>query len=305
MGGREKDYDPIRTLRRMRNAVVAVLLAVLAWLLLSRAYAATRADNALDELYYSTLDCGSEEAFLHGHYSPTVLASALSAYKADPPRNEGLDKWYCSMGRDELQTYGDQNKYIYLYGYRLRRVAMADGWKYLSWYIEDGGERGHSFAGPGRKVVFQVAFFPESLGGARSIDYDSTYNQGGFFSVSDQSVYHVTWVFDADSKTFSLFNAEGPLSDELNGGSAYSSWEMRQGSFDKEIFALNGADPMLMADLSRQAIRDVVLRGYLEGAGLSDDEVESRLSEVDPVIDGGVDQAKEIYRCYQGVHADG
>ena len=62
MGKREREYDPARTLRRMRNFVVAVLLAVLAWLLLSRAYAATRADNALDELYYSTLDSRSCEA---------------------------------------------------------------------------------------------------------------------------------------------------------------------------------------------------------------------------------------------------
>ena len=45
-----------------------------------------------------------------------------------------------------------------------------------------------------------------------------------------------------------------------------------------------------------QAIRDVVLRGYLEGTGLSDDEVESELSKVDPIIDAGVDEAKGIYR---------
>ena len=87
MGKREREYDPARTLRRMRNFVVAVLLAVLAWLLLSRAYAATRADNALDELYYSTLDSRSCEALWgKGHLSPTVLASALSAYRNDRPR---------------------------------------------------------------------------------------------------------------------------------------------------------------------------------------------------------------------------
>lgn len=51
-----------------------------------------------------------------------------------------------------------------------------------------------------------------------------------------------------------------------------------------------------MIDRSRQAIRDVVLRGYLEGTGLSDDEVESELSKVDPIIDAGVDEAKGIYR---------
>lgn len=87
MGKREREYDPARTLRRMRNFVVAVLLAALAWLLLSRAYAATRADNALDELYYSTLDSRSCEALWEkGHLSPTVLASALSAYRNDRSR---------------------------------------------------------------------------------------------------------------------------------------------------------------------------------------------------------------------------
>ena len=45
MGKREREYDPARTLRRMRNFVVAVLLAVLAWLLLSRAYAALHANR--------------------------------------------------------------------------------------------------------------------------------------------------------------------------------------------------------------------------------------------------------------------
>ena len=51
-----------------------------------------------------------------------------------------------------------------------------------------------------------------------------------------------------------------------------------------------------MIDRSRQAIRDVVLRGYLEGTGLSDGEVESELPKVDPIIDAGVDEAKGIYR---------
>ena len=72
--------------------------------------------------------------------------------------------------------------------------------------------------------------------------------------------------------------------------------EISQGDYAEWVFGPNGADPMLMIDLCRQAIRDVVLRGYLEGAGLSDDEVESELSEVDPIIDAGVDEAKGIYR---------
>lgn len=111
MGKREREYDPARTLRRMRNFVVAVLLAVLAWLLLSRAYAATRADNALDELYYSTLDSRSCEALWgKGHLSPTVLASALSAYRNDRPRILnclpflGYEKWEALLWLETLCT---------------------------------------------------------------------------------------------------------------------------------------------------------------------------------------------------------
>ena len=313
MGGREKEYDPMRTLRRMRNTVVAVLLAVLAWLLLSRAYAATRADNALDELYYSTLDCGSEEAFLHGHYSPTVLASALSAYRDDRPRIciAGVRWPYWVLGRNESAQY--INSFLYLFGYEDGRVTAVDGVESLMWYIEDGSEAGQRDATAGvgrymwtgdtregndtspspdlgRNIVILVNLSPESIGGSPSNDDD--------FS----GAYNATWVYSADSKTLLLDEMLGPQGDVLNGEGAYSRKDRR---YDERVFALNGADPMLMADLSRQAIRDVVLRGYLEGAGLSDGEVESRLSEVDPIIDGGVDQAKEIYRCYQGVHADG
>lgn len=87
----------------------------------------------------------------------------------------------------------------------------------------------------------------------------------------------------------------GPSGDEENGDSAFVG-EISQGDYAEWVFGLNGADPALMIDLSRQAIRDVVLRGYLEGTGLSDDEVESELSKVDPIIDAGVDEAKGIYR---------
>lgn len=290
MGKREREYDPARTLRRMRNFVVAVLLAVLAWLLLSRAYAATRADNALDELYYSTLDSRSCEALWEqGHLSPTVLASALSAYKADSPRNEGIDPWYCRPGRDALSEFKEASSHIYLYGYQDGRTMTAGSCKYLSWYIEDGSDRGHSPVGLGRKAVFRVAFFPESLGGARS-KYDGFSRDN-----ADSSTYEATWIYDIDSKAFSLFSVRGPYGDEINGDGAFGG-EFGRDNYAERIFGLNGADPVLMVDLSRQAIRDVVLRGYLEGAGLSNDEVESELSEVDPIIDAGVDEAKGIYR---------
>lgn len=290
MGKREREYDPARTLRRMRNFVVAVLLAVLAWLLLSRAYAATRTDNALDELYYSTLDSRSCDAlWMRGHRSPTVLASALSAYKADPPRNEGIDPWYGYPERDALSEIKEANNRIYLYGYQDGRALATNSCKYLSWYIEDGSDRGHSSVGLGRKVVCRVAFPPENLGGTRS-KYD-----GFSRDTADESTYEATWVYDVDSKALSLFGVRGPYGDEANGDEAFGG-DCRRDNYAERVFGLNGADPVLMIDRSRQAIRDVVLRGYLEGTGLSDDEVESELSKVDPIIDAGVDEAKGIYR---------
>lgn len=133
---------------------------------------------------------------------------------------------------------------------------------------------------------------PSSLrasGGARS-KYD-----GFSRDTADSSTYEATWVYDIDSKAFSLFSVRGPYGDEINGDGAFGG-EFGRDNYAERIFGLNGADPVLMIDRSRQAIRDVVLRGYLEGTGLSDDEVESELSEVDPIIDAGVDEAKGIYR---------
>lgn len=165
MGKREREYDPARTLRRMRNFVVAVLLAVLAWLLLSRAYAATRADNALDELYYSTLDSRSCEALWgKGHLSPTVLASALSAYRNDRPRIciEGACSLYGYQGKDALAPF--DNNYVYLFGYQDVRSVSDGRMETLSWYIEDGGDRGHSEEYPQRCVVLRMGFSQEGLG---------------------------------------------------------------------------------------------------------------------------------------------
>ncbi len=281
MSKREKECDPARTLRRMRNFVVAVLLAVLAWLLLSRAYVATRADNALDELYYSTLDHGSGTALLCGHYSPTVLASALSAYKDDRPRNAGI---YKRERFDDSPPYA--NKVIYLYSYQDGKVVAVKGVELLLWYVDDGSSEGEPGPTTGRSIVFRVHLSPGNLGGSPS----------GCDCFSD--TYKTTWVYDVDSKILSLFSVDGPLGDDLNGRDAYSGTIVRQGDYAEKIFALNGADPMLAAERCGEVIRDVVLRGYLEGTGLSGDEVESELSEVDPIIDEGVDRAKDIYRSY-------
>ena len=285
MGKREREYDPARALRRMRNFVVAVLLAVLAWLLLSRAYAATRADNALDELYYSTLDSRSCEALWgKDHLSPTVLASALSAYRNDRPRIciEGACSLYGYQGKDALAPF--DNNYVYLFGYQDVRSVSDGRMETLSWYIEDGGDRGHSEEYPQRCVVLRMGFSQEGLGG-----YPLGRNPASF------DRYSAIWVYDVDSKALWLDSVYGPSGDEENGDSAFVG-EISQGDYAEWVFGLNGADPVLMIDRSRQAIRDVVLRGYLEGAGLSDDEVESELSEVDPIIDAGVDEAKGIYR---------
>ena len=285
MGKREREYDPARTLRRMRNFVVAVLLAVLAWLLLSRAYAATRTDNALDELYYSTLDSRSCDALWEqGHLSPTVLASALSAYRNDKPRIciEGAYSLYGYQGKDALAPF--YNNYVYLFGYQDGRTASDGRMESLSWYIEDGGETGHSEKYPRRCVVLRMGFSQEGLGG-----YPPGSNPASF------DRYSAIWVYDVDSKALWLDSVYGPSGDEENGDSAFVG-EISQGDYAEWVFGLNGADPVLMIDRSRQAIRDVVLRGYLEGTGLSDDEVESELSKVDPIIDAGVDEAKGIYR---------
>ena len=211
MGKREREYDPARTLRRMRNFVVAVLLAVLAWLLLSRAYAATRADNALDELYYSTLDSRSCEALWEkGHLSPTVLASALSAYRNDRPRIciEGAYSLYGYQGKDALAPF--DNNYVYLFGYQDVRSVSDGRMESLSWYIEDGSDRGHSEEYPQRCVVLRMGFSQEGLGG-----YPPGSNPASF------DRYSATWVYDVDSKTLWLDGVYGPSGDEENGGSAF------------------------------------------------------------------------------------
>ena len=92
MAKREKEYDPVRTLRRMRYFVVAVLLVVLAWLVASNVYVETRSSNAFDELYYSTLDARSDTALLRGPCEPRRPGFGLRRAQVRPSEQQGIGR---------------------------------------------------------------------------------------------------------------------------------------------------------------------------------------------------------------------
>lgn len=134
-------------------------------------YCSTRSSNALDELYYATIDSNAYGALMSGFSSPDVLFSAISTVKAQDVRamkNVDMGKRSSfSHGITEVPT-GIESGLDYVLS---DKSACDVGVRSISWGAWDSWDLGSSWR---RGVEFSVSFpiedYGSDVGGTASVN---------------------------------------------------------------------------------------------------------------------------------------
>lgn len=169
------ERDGWRERESFRKRLRLVTVLVVALLSLSTMFGAwrcsTRSSNALDELYYATIDSNAYGALMNGFSSPDVLLSAISTVKTQDVRAmKNVDmgkKSSFSHGIAEFPT-GIESGLDYVLN---DKSAYDVGVRSISWGAWDSWDLGSSWR---RGVEFSVSFpiedYGSDVGGTASVN---------------------------------------------------------------------------------------------------------------------------------------